>query len=53
MNPNGNHPVFPTRPDGTRDRDEEWDVTDTWKGMEEVLNKGPSFSVRDWEAGCR
>ncbi|KAI6097233.1 NADP-dependent oxidoreductase domain-containing protein [Pisolithus sp. B1] len=26
MNPNGNHPVFPTRPDGTRDRDESWDI---------------------------
>lgn len=40
MNPNGNHPLIPTRPDGSRDRDEEWDVTDTWKGMEEVLKKG-------------
>jgi len=53
MNPNGNHPVIPTRPDGSRDRDEEWDVTDTWKGMEEVLKKGRLFSVGDWETACR
>ncbi|KAI6103178.1 NADP-dependent oxidoreductase domain-containing protein, partial [Pisolithus croceorrhizus] len=45
MNPNGNHPVFPTRPDGTRDRDESWDIRDTWKGMEEVLKKGKVKSI--------
>lgn len=45
MNPSGNHPVFPTRPDGTRDRDEAWDIRDTWKGMEEVLKKGKVKSI--------
>ncbi|KAG6330454.1 hypothetical protein ID866_8636, partial [Astraeus odoratus] len=40
LNPDGNHPVFPMRPDGTRDRDESWHIKDTWKGMEDVLKKG-------------
>ncbi|KAI6039562.1 NADP-dependent oxidoreductase domain-containing protein [Pisolithus marmoratus] len=45
MNPSGNHPKFPTRPDGSRDRDESWDIRDTWKGMEEVLKKGKVKSI--------
>ncbi|KAI6028222.1 NADP-dependent oxidoreductase domain-containing protein [Pisolithus marmoratus] len=45
MNPSGNHPAFPTRPDGSRDRDESWDIRDTWKGMEEVLKKGKVKSI--------
>ncbi|KAG9309997.1 NADP-dependent oxidoreductase domain-containing protein [Chiua virens] len=34
LNPNGNHPVFPTRPNGNRDVDESRDLRDTWKDME-------------------
>ncbi|KAF5378869.1 hypothetical protein D9615_006924 [Tricholomella constricta] len=40
LNPNGNHPVFPTIPDGTRDVDRSWKLKDTWKQMEAVLKKG-------------
>lgn len=42
LNPNGNHPLFPTKEDGTRDHDEEWDLKDTWKQMEEVQKSGAS-----------
>ena len=48
MNPNGNHPVIPTLPDGTRDVLHDWKLKDTWKQMEEVLKKGQltvSFSA--------
>ncbi|KZT04531.1 Aldo/keto reductase [Laetiporus sulphureus 93-53] len=40
LNPNGNHPVFPTRPDGTRDILLDWKQRDTWAQMEAVLKKG-------------
>lgn len=48
MNPNGDHPLFPKKADGTRDHDEEWQLADTWKQMEEVQRKGefPAFSPR-------
>ncbi|KAH7887194.1 NADP-dependent oxidoreductase domain-containing protein [Phlebopus sp. FC_14] len=45
MNPNGNHPVFPMRPNGNRDIDESWDLKDTWKGMEEMVKKGKVKSI--------
>ncbi|KAL4079733.1 NADP-dependent oxidoreductase domain-containing protein [Scleroderma citrinum] len=45
LNPNGNKPLIPTRPDGTRDRDESCDITQTWKGMEEILKKGKAKSI--------
>ncbi|KAI6000384.1 NADP-dependent oxidoreductase domain-containing protein [Pisolithus orientalis] len=45
MNPNGNDPMIPKRPDGSRDLDESWDIRDTWKGMEEVLKKGKVKSI--------
>ncbi|KDQ52165.1 hypothetical protein JAAARDRAFT_40515 [Jaapia argillacea MUCL 33604] len=40
LNPNGNDPVFPKLPDGTRDIDHAWDLKDTWKQMEAVYKKG-------------
>lgn len=40
MNPNGNHPLFPSKEDGTRDMDDEWDISDTWKQMEAVQRSG-------------
>ncbi|KAG6884890.1 hypothetical protein C0993_007399 [Termitomyces sp. T159_Od127] len=40
LNPNGNHPIFPTLPDGTRDIDHSWRLSDTWKQMEALLRKG-------------
>ncbi|TFK38255.1 NADP-dependent oxidoreductase domain-containing protein [Crucibulum laeve] len=45
LNPNGNHPVFPTLPDGKRDVDHAWDLKDTWKQMEDVLKKGKVKSI--------
>ena len=44
MNSNGNHPLFPTRPDGSRDIDEERELKDTWKDLEEVQKKGAQVS---------
>ncbi|EGO04097.1 hypothetical protein SERLA73DRAFT_175858 [Serpula lacrymans var. lacrymans S7.3] len=40
LNQNGNHPVFPTRPNGNRDVDESRQLKDTWKLMEDVAKKG-------------
>jgi glycerol 2-dehydrogenase (NADP+) len=40
MNGAGNHPLFPTRQDGSRDLDTEWSFIDTWKGMEKLLATG-------------
>lgn len=40
LNPNGNHPSFPTIADGTRDIDYSWSIVDTWKQMEEMVKKG-------------
>ncbi|EIW54704.1 Aldo/keto reductase [Trametes versicolor FP-101664 SS1] len=40
LNPNGNDPKFPTRPDGSRDVLTEWKISDTWAQMEAVLAKG-------------
>ncbi|KAI0309839.1 Aldo/keto reductase [Amylostereum chailletii] len=40
LNPNGNAPLIPTRPDGTRDIDDSWDIRDTWKQLEAMVKKG-------------
>ncbi|KAF8730655.1 hypothetical protein AX14_005301 [Amanita brunnescens Koide BX004] len=40
LNPNGNHPMVPKLPDGTRDVDRSWDISDTWKQMELLVKKG-------------
>ncbi|KAG2360895.1 NADP-dependent oxidoreductase domain-containing protein [Suillus spraguei] len=40
MNPNGNHPVMPMRPNGNRDVDESWDIIYTWKSMEAMVKRG-------------
>ncbi|KAF8551590.1 Aldo/keto reductase [Imleria badia] len=45
LNPNGNHPVFPTRPNGNRDVDESRDLKDTWKDMEALVKKGKVRSI--------
>lgn len=36
LNPNGNHPLVPTRPDGSRDLDPSFSVLNTWKQFEHV-----------------
>ncbi|TFK19352.1 glycerol dehydrogenase [Coprinopsis marcescibilis] len=45
LNPKGNHPVFPTLPDGKRDVDHAWKLSDTWKQMEAVLKAGKVKSI--------
>ncbi|THH32093.1 hypothetical protein EUX98_g2092 [Antrodiella citrinella] len=40
LNPKGNHPIFPTRPNGSRDVILDWPLKDTWKQMEELLKSG-------------
>ncbi|CAN3377091.1 hypothetical protein DIURU_002092 [Diutina rugosa] len=36
MNPNGNDPKFPSRPDGTRDVDESTNFVETWAKMQQL-----------------
>ncbi|KAI9569808.1 NADP-dependent oxidoreductase domain-containing protein [Boletus coccyginus] len=45
LNPNGNHPVFPTRPNGVRDVDESRDLRETWKDMEALVKKSKVRSI--------
>lgn len=45
LNPQGNHPTFPTRPDGSRDIDEERSLKDTWKDMEAVYKSGKAKAI--------
>ncbi|KAJ6602273.1 NADP-dependent oxidoreductase domain-containing protein [Mycena sp. CBHHK59/15] len=45
LNPNGNHPLIPTLPDGKRDVDHSWDIKDTWKQMEAMVKKGKVRSI--------
>ncbi|KAF8632343.1 hypothetical protein AX15_001927 [Amanita polypyramis BW_CC] len=45
LNPNGNHPNFPTLPDGKRDVDHSWDIRETWKQMEVLVKKGKVRSI--------
>ncbi|KAK9452527.1 NADP-dependent oxidoreductase domain-containing protein [Dipodascopsis uninucleata] len=42
MNPKGNHPLFPTKEDGSRDLipADEWDFIKTWASMQELLKTG-------------
>ncbi|KAF8605072.1 Aldo/keto reductase [Ceratobasidium sp. AG-I] len=40
LNPNGNHPLFPTIADGTRDVDKEWTIAQTWAQLEALLASG-------------
>ncbi|KAI0078624.1 Aldo/keto reductase [Panus rudis PR-1116 ss-1] len=45
LNPNGNDPVFPKRPDGSRDVLTDWPISKTWAQMEEVYKKGKAKSI--------
>ncbi|KAJ3712709.1 Aldo/keto reductase [Lentinula raphanica] len=56
LNPNGNHPAFPTLPNGLRDVVHSWKLSDTWKQMEALVKKGKvktigisNFSVKKME----
>ncbi|EAU89685.2 glycerol dehydrogenase [Coprinopsis cinerea okayama7 len=45
LNPKGNHPAFPTLPDGKRDVDHSWKLSDTWKQMEALQKAGKVKSI--------
>jgi len=45
LNQNGNHPLFPTKEDGSRDHDDEWDIKDTWKQLEAVQRSGRAKNI--------
>ncbi|KAI0338034.1 Aldo/keto reductase [Trametopsis cervina] len=45
LNPKGNHPSFPTKPDGSRDIIHDWPLSKTWEQMEAVLEKGKVRSI--------
>ena len=40
LNPNGNHPSFPTLPNGHRDVVHDWPLRETWKQLEAMVKKG-------------
>lgn len=40
LNPNGNHPLVPTRPDGSRDHDPSFSVIKTWRQFEKLYKEG-------------
>lgn len=44
LNPNGNHPLFPTKEDGKFDIDDEWDISETWKQMEAAQRSGNALT---------
>ncbi|KAK3703943.1 hypothetical protein LTR37_014161 [Vermiconidia calcicola] len=45
MNPNGNDPLFPKHPDGSRDLDTDIAHWETWTNMEKLLTTGKTSAV--------
>ncbi|KAL1755863.1 NADP-dependent oxidoreductase domain-containing protein [Schizophyllum commune] len=45
LRPNEKNDLIPLRPDGSRDVDEEWKITDTWKQLEDLQKKGKVRSI--------
>lgn len=45
MNPKGNHPSIPTKPDGSRDLLLDWSFVKTYKLMEPLVEKGLAKSI--------
>ena len=45
MNSNGNHPLFPKLPDGSRDLDKSWSHVQTYKEMEKLLKTGKTKAI--------
>ncbi|PYI21996.1 aldo/keto reductase family protein [Aspergillus japonicus CBS 114.51] len=45
MNPNGNHPVVPKLPDGSRDLHRDHPHVDTWKSMEKLVGAGKTKAI--------
>ncbi|CAK7235705.1 hypothetical protein SBRCBS47491_009386 [Sporothrix bragantina] len=48
--PNESHPLLPVNPDGTRSVDRAWDMSETWRQMEEVYKTGKvkAIGVANW-----
>ncbi|ODN81754.1 hypothetical protein L202_02139 [Cryptococcus amylolentus CBS 6039] len=51
LEPNGTHPLFPVKPDGSRSLDWDWDQSKTWAQMEDVLKKGKVKAIGVSNAG--
>ncbi|WVR06416.1 hypothetical protein IAU60_003447 [Kwoniella sp. DSM 27419] len=49
--PNGTHPLFPVKEDGSRNIDWDWDMQKTWAQMEDVLAKGKVKAIGLSNAG--
>ncbi|KAI0999277.1 D-galacturonate reductase [Podosphaera aphanis] len=56
MNPNGNHDLVPSLPDGSCDLAKDWSHVQTWKSMEKLMDTGKvraigvsNYSVRSLE----
>ncbi|KAK9370398.1 NADP-dependent oxidoreductase domain-containing protein [Lipomyces kononenkoae] len=45
LNPKGNHEIFPTLPDGTRDRLKDWDFVKTWDLVQKLPATGKTRAV--------
>ncbi|KZF21391.1 glycerol dehydrogenase [Xylona heveae TC161] len=45
MNANGNDPMFPKLPDGSRDLDKSWSHIQTWKLLEKLLETGKTKAI--------
>lgn len=45
MNPNGNHPIVPTKPDGSRDIVGNWPFTKTYQLLEPLVEKGYTKAI--------
>ncbi|KAK9325318.1 NADP-dependent oxidoreductase domain-containing protein [Lipomyces orientalis] len=45
LNTKGNHPLFPTLPDGTRDRVKDWDFVKTWELVQQLPATGKTKAV--------
>ncbi|KAK9479371.1 NADP-dependent oxidoreductase domain-containing protein [Lipomyces japonicus] len=45
LNAEGNHPLFPTLPDGTRDRLADWDFIKTWDLVQNLPKTGKAKAV--------
>jgi glycerol 2-dehydrogenase (NADP+) len=45
LNPNGNHELFPTLEDGSRDHDASFDLVKTWRQFEAVNASGKAKSI--------
>ena len=52
MNPAGNHPLFPTREDGSRDLDSQWSFVETWKELEKLIKTGKVKAEQPDANGC-